>query len=346
MNDPTRPTAILTFEGWPGTLGPLEATPDRRPHSIRRVTSIHTIWPGKIDLTSDLSMVAHGHDVMTAADGASEVLDDASIQLSAEGAAHTVAAISANPPLPGLQAAVGASLMSGFRKALGASLTDARGSVAGLLLDDLPAAMVVAASVPIRNGIETTKQLPEWMKLPGAGTPYTCLGHRNGGEMERRRMAGAPLLGQGPPAGDIARPDDPFAWPEMVAMPPHSMRRIRRIDVSLAGDELLIDTHFRDSYMEASGVETSVHEYEVAATATAADRLVRTVEVRPRVLPGPECPQASTSAQRVIGQPLDELRKFVRAELRGETVCPHLNDQLRALADVPSLAQILQRQPS
>jgi hypothetical protein len=341
MNDSSRSTTILAFEAWPGTLGSLAGTPDRRPQSIRRVTSIQTIWPGDIDLASDLSMIARGQDVMTAADGAGMVMDDATIQLSAEGAAHTVTAIRADPPLPGLDDAIDASLMSGFRKALGANLTNAAGSVLGLLLDDLPAAMVVAASVPIRYGIETTGLLPEWMKLPGMGTPYTCLGHRTGGEMEARRMAGAPLLGQGPPAGDIARPDDPLAWPETVPMPPHSMRRLRRIDVSLTGDELIIDTHFRDSYMEGSGVETSVHEYEVAATAGAEDRLVRTVAVRPRVLPGPECPQASASAQHVIGQPLEQLRKFVRAELRGDVVCPHLNDQLRALADVPSLTQIL-----
>jgi hypothetical protein len=161
--------------------------------------------------------------------------------------------------------------------------------------------------------------------------------------MEQRRMAGKPLFGQGPPAGDIARPDDPFAWPETPPMPLHSMRRLRRIDVSLAGDELIIDSHFRDSYMEASGVETSVHEYEVVATAGAADRLVRTVDVRPRVLPGPECPKASANAQQVIGQPLDELRRFVRTELRGDTVCPHLNDQLRAMSDVPKLAETLQQ---
>jgi len=84
-----------------------------------------------------------------------------------------------------------------------------------------------------------------------------------------------------------------------------------------------------------------VHEYEVAVTADADDRRVRTVEVRPRVLPGPECPQAASKAQAVVGHPLTDLRRFVRAELRGDAVCLHLNDQLRALTDVPALADLL-----
>jgi len=331
----------LAFEQWAGTRGPLAATPERRPDSVRRTTSIQTIWPGEIDLASDLTMIARGQDVLTAADGSGEVFDTAAIELSAAGSAHTVTAITAKPAPPELDAAIGASLMGGFRKAISSALTDANGSVLGLLLDDLPAAMIVAASVPIRYGIETTGVLPEWMKQPGAAGPYTCLGHRTGGAMEQRRIAGAPLLGQGPPAGAIGRPDDPLAWPETPPMPAHSTRRLRRIDLSLVGGELVIDSHFRDSYMESSGVETSVHEYEVAVTAGADDLGVRTVEVRPRVLPGPECPQAASEAQVVVGHPLTDLRRFVRAELRGDAVCPHLNDQLRALTDVPALANLL-----
>jgi len=331
----------LTFEQWRGTWGPVPATPDRVHGSIRRATSIQTTWPNGVGLDSDVRLIARGRDVRTARDGATSVVDAAAVELSAQGIAHEVTQIESEPQRSELDALVGASLMGGFRKVAVTALPDVAGSVMGLLLDDLPAAMIVAASVPIRVLIEDSGEVPEWMRQPSTGSPYVCLGHRDGGVMQQRRMNGQPLLGQGPPAGDLRRPDDPFAWPDAPPTRPYSTRRLRRIDVRMDGDVLQVDSHFRDSYTGPDRVETSVHEYEVTLTA-GTDDLVRSVEVRPRVLPGPECPTAAASAQRVVGQPLEQLRQFVRAELRGETVCPHLNDQLRALADVPDLARTLE----
>jgi hypothetical protein len=126
-------------------------------------------------------------------------------------------------------------------------------------------------------------------------------------------------------------------------MPIRSMRRLRRTDVRLADDTIVVDSHFRDAYMEQTGVETAVHEYDVTLTAGVDDRVIRDLDVRARVLPGPDCPGAVASAQRVVGQPLDSLREFVRGELRGDTICTHLNDQLRSLADVPALVRVLPR---
>ena len=124
-------------------------------------------------------------------------------------------------------------------------------------------------------------------------------------------------------------------------MPIRSMRRLRRTDVRVVEDAIVVDSHFRDSYMEQTGVETAAHEYDVVVSAGADDRVIREVEVQARVLPGPDCPGAVASAQLVVAQPLDSLRTFVRGELRGDTICTHLNDQLRSLADVPVLAAML-----
>ena len=99
-------------------------------------------------------------------------------------------------------------------------------------------------------------------------------------------------------------------------MPIHSMRRLRRTDVLVVDDEIMVDSHFRDSYMEHTGVETSVHEYDVTLTAAVDDGVIRAVNVRARILPGPDCPGAVASAQHVVGQPLASLRDFVRGELR------------------------------
>jgi len=232
--------------------------------------------------------------------------------------------------------------MGGFRKAAGTAVPNLGGSLLGLLLDDLPAAALVAGQVPIRVGIEVTGEPPDWVGRDGIPLPMVCIGRKADGVMEQRRRAGTPLLGQGPPAGDLRRPDDPYAWPDAPAMPVHSMRRLRRTDVRVVGDAIVVDSHFRDSYLEQTGVETAVHEYDVALTA-GRDGVIRELDVCARVLPGPDCPGAVASAQRVVGQRLETLREFVRGELRGDTICTHLNDQLRSLADVPFLAAALLR---
>jgi hypothetical protein len=61
----------------------------------------------------------------------------------------------------------------------------------------------------------------------------------------------------------------------------------------------------------------------------------------PRVLPYGECPLAVTYVGALTGLPLSELRGAVLERLRGPLGCTHLNDMLRALADVPALARQL-----
>jgi len=56
------------------------------------------------------------------------------------------------------------------------------------------------------------------------------------------------------------------------------------------------------------------------------------------VLPWFECPEAAASAGRLAGRTLDSLRVGVRADFLGATTCTHLNDMLRAFADVGVLA--------
>jgi hypothetical protein len=65
------------------------------------------------------------------------------------------------------------------------------------------------------------------------------------------------------------------------------------------------------------------------------------VEAEPRVLPFVECPGAAMNASRLLGTPLPELRDRVLAELKGTAGCTHLNDALRALAEVPVLVKHL-----
>lgn len=338
---------LLSFEPWPGTLGPVDRPPDRRPGSIRRTTSIRSTWPEGVD--GHLLLTAHGRDLVTRADRRAMVSDGTGFQVVAQEPGKTVRSaryLGPDPVGPGgpdLRPVEGLNLLGGFRKGVATRLHLPSGSLLALLLDDLPAAALVSGSGRLRVTIERAGDLPGFSTVD---MPVVCIGRRRDGAMARSRREGRPLIGQGPPAGDLGRPDDPLAWPEDEPLPRHAMRRVRRIDVARAGDLIVIDTHFRDSFMESSGIETSVHEYELEVTAGVDDQTIRAVTVRPRVLPGPDCPGAAASAQAVVGRPLDQLRQFVRAEMNGDTICTHLNDQLRSLADVPALLSALPPGPA
>jgi hypothetical protein len=98
---------------------------------------------------------------------------------------------------------------------------------------------------------------------------------------------------------------------------------------------------FRDSCWVPGGDEVVLHEYEVVGTADAAGGVVRSVQAIPRVLPYPECPLAAPNAPRLVGTTLHDLRTEVLSQLRSVDCCTHLNDGLRALAEVPVLAGAL-----
>ena len=61
----------------------------------------------------------------------------------------------------------------------------------------------------------------------------------------------------------------------------------------------------------------------------------------PYVLPFGECPGAVAGALGLIGTPLADIRETVLERLRGPAGCTHLNDALRALAEVPILVEQL-----
>ncbi|HEY2331710.1 MAG TPA: DUF2889 domain-containing protein [Acidimicrobiales bacterium] len=348
---------MLDYEAWPGTLGPAVGSPARRPGSIRRTTSIDMLFPD--GMTGGLTLQGRGRDLVTGPGGETEVVDRAAITVVTEGPARTVASLTLEPPVAGLDALVGAPVVAGFRKVLAQRLAEVldRGGVDALLLDDLTGAGIVSGSATGRAAIELGIQWPppppegeDGSGLPpgrrvriGGPGPAVCIGHIPGGVMAQRTAEGRPLLGQGPPAPLLTLADDPLAWHDEPPLPPRSMRRKRRIDIWRQDGQVWLDSHFRDSHVEADGVETAVHEYEISAELSGDGLVVQHVEVRPRSLPGPECPGAAASAQRIVGEPISILRDLVRTQLRGETTCTHLNDQLRSLADVPVLLAELDR---
>jgi hypothetical protein len=118
------------------------------------------------------------------------------------------------------------------------------------------------------------------------------------------------------------------------------MRRARRIDVRF-DTRIVIDAAFQDSATMPAGGRAVVHEYRLSATADPQSLRLLSIEAEPRVLPFVECPGATANLSRLLGTPLTELREKVLVELRGTAGCTHLNDALRALADVPALTHYL-----
>jgi hypothetical protein len=142
-------------------------------------------------------------------------------------------------------------------------------------------------------------------------------------------------------APSLGDPADPLGWHELEDPPEIAMRRARRIDVWRNDDELEFDTMFRDSCWIPEGHEVVLHEYEVVGTADAATGVLRSVQAIARVLPYPECPLAAPNAPRLVGSALHDLRTEVLSQLRSVDCCTHLNDGLRALAELPVLANAL-----
>jgi hypothetical protein len=144
----------------------------------------------------------------------------------------------------------------------------------------------------------------------------------------------------GPPAPVLERAGDDLSWHAMDPLPPHGMRRRRRLDVlgpEAPGGPVRIDVHFRDSHADGGGAESVVHEYSVTGLVDRETHRVLDVSARAQVLPWLECPAAVASAAMLVGRRLEELRPWVRRELTGVRTCTHLNDTLRSLADVAVL---------
>jgi hypothetical protein len=137
----------------------------------------------------------------------------------------------------------------------------------------------------------------------------------------------------------VTNPDDVVGWHEVPDTAQMSMRRSRRIDVTVS-DVIEINAFFQDSCTVPAGGRIAVHEYQIAATAGLDGELL-TLSADPRVLPFAECPLAVLNIDHLLGTQVSDLRKTVLERLKGTLGCTHLNDALRALAEVPVLIEPL-----
>jgi len=329
-------------------MGPSVSTPVRVPGSTRRTTSI------EMDTSDGLLLVGRARDLVTPMRGDAVVVDEAQFTARVGDYLHgqVIEELEASPAIDGLDEFVGRSASRGYRREL-QRLADAQGLVGRAvyqLLDDVPGAALVSGYSPELNRRDT-EPAPRPAPRPGprpADDPPphllaltgVCAGWQQGGAIVTNVLAvGHVPIKVGPEAPPLDRADDPIAWHELPgAIPPHGMRRRRRIDVAPPPSPheglLTVDAMFRDSYVTAPGVETVVHEYTFTADLDPVTHVVLRAEAVARALPFAQCPEAAGSAARLVGEALDDLRDRVRVDFVGATTCTHLNDMFRALADV------------
>jgi hypothetical protein len=319
--------------------------PLRRAGSVRRTSTIDASWP--FDGGESLSFDARARDLLTPAneDGARVLVwDQIQARLSAD---RTVETITCQPVRLGLQQLVGARAGGPLRRALDDAMREERaaGSPLYLLIDDFAGVSLIApwarqhwpeetndfaAPPPVVDRVVRTQ-----LTGPMEGV---CIGFRPGSSALQRNPPTLPNCADVLP---LTNPEDPGGWHELPLFGGMSMRRSRRIDVWRDGDEIRVEAMFQDSASTPAGTRKAVHEYSLEVSADAHSLKLTRLLAIPRILPFPECPAAVENINRLIGVPLHELRAAVLERLPRTLGCTHLNDALRALAEVPMIFDAL-----
>jgi hypothetical protein len=233
----------------------------------------------------------------------------------------------------GVEQLVGTRVGPGFRSTVGRLFPEERASLLHLLLDDWVGAALVSGyavqHAAISQGIE---------EKIGPGVADHMAGVCAGFASDASLVPYAKRNGTIPSVhGPVAPPLEPDGMHAVEPLRAHGMRRFRRLD--LTPDDGF-SAHFRDSHVDVDGVETIVHEYTVDGSLDTATRTITSVDASVQVLPWQECPGAIGSAARVEGMTLSDMRARIRTEFVGTSTCTHLNDTLRALADLDALLDL------
>ncbi|HEY0960121.1 MAG TPA: DUF2889 domain-containing protein [Novosphingobium sp.] len=320
--------------------------PVRSANSLRRTSSIDVSFPNGWE--GDRLFHGRARDYLTCVSGKpGKVCAEASMEVALTTADRMITAISANPAPAGLQKLVGQRGGSHLRLFVREAMPDLLegGAPLYLLLDDISGTSLVSTW-----GLSHWD--PDWLERAAASVPAqqrrqledragVCWGLKPGNSgLDISQARGS--VGRAD-AGELRNPLDPEGWHDFPVIEGASFRRARRIDVvrDEAAGLIHIDSAFQDSSPRMDGHRAAIHEYRLRATADFATHKLLTLSPEPRILPFPECPGAVGNAQRLIGARLEDIRDAVLAELRGPEGCTHLNDALRALAEVPKLTPYL-----
>jgi hypothetical protein len=300
-------------------------------------------WPAGIG--TDMHIDAAARDLVTTAAGTAEVGACATLDVVVD-PARQLRALSVTPERSDLDALVGVRGGSGFRRQLQALMAEemAAGTLSYFLLDDMPGITLVGPFAwrlwPEMAGFYADRK----HHGPGYDMTGICAGFRPDGLPIARMNRGEDPRHNLVPALDLDEPGDSLAWHEIAEPPGDSamLRRRRRIDV-VDGPELVVDSVFRDSMWSPEGVETVVHEYGLHARVDRDSLRLTAITADPRVLPFQTCPSAASNVDLLLGESMATLRHRVLELVVSTDGCTHLNDALRALAEVPVLVAELAR---
>ncbi|PPJ26678.1 hypothetical protein C5E45_15035 [Nocardia nova] len=290
---------------------------------------------------TQLRLLGRARDLSTPSDGGDPVvLREDTMRVGVNSATRTIEDIEATPARANLAQLIGARGGGNSRAVLAEALADeaAAGTPLYLLLDDIAGASLIAGFAYSR-WIDRDVLMQQISAVPVRNMTGVCTGFQPG--------SGA-LMPDGSsrwnhqvqPVQPLPRPGDPMSWHALEEITAMAMRRARRIDVHV-GDVITIDSMFQDSSTVPTGGRVAVHEYRLTATADPTTGEVLTIDADPRVLPYDECPLASRNVEKMLGTPLSALRTVVLEKLAGTEGCTHLNDAIRALAEVPTLVRAL-----
>ncbi|MFM5906642.1 MAG: DUF2889 domain-containing protein [Novosphingobium sp.] len=321
-------------------------SPVRRAGSIRRTSSLDVTWP---DGTAEHRLFeGRSRDVIRTAAGVDVVRAAASMsaQIDFE---RRIAEIVADPAPPALQKLVGLKGGGHLRVALRDLMPEliAEAHPLYLLLDDISGTSLVSNWAWSQWGEDWLTRMQSIsgavnMEVMLAERTNVCWGFQPGFSSHdpSHRMS----VGDVADGKELRNPADPEGWHAFPQSEGMSFRRARRIDVWRDADGIGVEASFQDSAPRQQGGRAALHEYILRVTLDPQRLVITSLEPEPRVLPFRECPGAIANARQLVGVEMDKVRDAVLANLRGPAGCTHLNDALRALADVPALLGALDGQ--
>jgi len=322
-------------------------SPVRAADSVRRTASIDVSWPEGPD--KDRLMIGTARDYLTTAAGEpGKVLAEARFDARlAED--KTIDSITASPQPENLKQLIGERGGGHLRLILRDIMPELleAGDPLYLVLDDISGTALVSAFAWSQWHDDWARLMRDRMTAAEfqqvmSQRVNVCWGLQEGNSGVSGD-APAPRNVAQADAGELRNPADPEGWHELPENEGAGFRRARRIDVSRDPGTGLLKVHssFQDSAKKKEGGRVAIHEYDLEVTADPDTLEILALDPTPRILPFWECPGAVTNAKTLVGTRIDEIRDEVLAQLRGPKGCTHLNDAMRALAEVPKLAGYL-----
>lgn len=326
-----------------GPAGPIPLRPAR---SIRRTATMDMLWPEGPG--GPLQLRGRARDAVTSSPSdPPRVVREAAMDATLR--ERLIEVIETKPAFEGIPNLVGQRGGGHLRGALASLVPEVRGSGSPLylLLDDISGTSLIGGVAFVRQPRFRALALEDGQ--PRGPRPEdmegVCIGFAPGSSAltEVSEHIGPPRMR---PIGELVHPDDPHGWHDLPEMPAIGTRRARFIDVQVDGDRVEISAGFQDSTGDPDHGRVGIHEYRLHATADLSTGRLDGLESTPHILPFRECPSAVKASLAIVDAPLADLREAVLERLAKTNGCTHLNDALRALAEVPVLIDELTAAPN